>query len=83
MTPEYLETRGKSRHEPEAVTSHGRYLAFQMAEVAIPRELFTGILHLIAELQPPPDPSPAWTARLPYVSAKTRGNHDLKKTELS
>ncbi len=30
---------------------------FPVAEVAIRRELFTGILHLIAELQPPPDPS--------------------------
>jgi hypothetical protein len=28
---------------------HGRYIAFQMAEVAIPRELFADILRLIAE----------------------------------
>jgi hypothetical protein len=41
------------------VISHGRYVAFQMAEVAIPRHLFAGILRLIAELQPPPDPSPS------------------------
>lgn len=32
------------------VVSHGRYIAFQMAEVAIPRHLFAGILRLIAEL---------------------------------
>jgi hypothetical protein len=41
------------------IISHGRYAAFQMAEVAIPRQLFADILRLIAELQPPPDPSPA------------------------
>ena len=39
------------------VVSHG--VAFQMAEVAIPRNLFTDILRLIAELRPPPDPAPA------------------------
>jgi hypothetical protein len=41
------------------VASHGRYVAFQMAEVAIPRTLFADILRLIAELRPPPDPAPA------------------------
>ena len=40
------------------VVSHGRYVAFQMAEVAIPKNLFAGILRLIAELRPPPDPAP-------------------------
>src|ERR1700731_2685370 len=35
------------------VVSHGRYVAFQMAEVAISR-LFADILRLIAELRPPP-----------------------------
>jgi hypothetical protein len=35
------------------VISHGRYVAFQMAEVAIPRNLFADILRLIAELRPP------------------------------
>jgi hypothetical protein len=38
------------------VVSHGRYVAFQMAEVAIARNLFGNILRLIAELRPPPDP---------------------------
>ena len=37
----------------------GRYVAFQMAEVAVPRMLFAEILRLIAELRPPPDPAPA------------------------
>jgi hypothetical protein len=41
------------------VISHGRYIAFQMAEVAIPRQLFADILRLIAELRPPPDPEAA------------------------
>ncbi len=36
------------------VVSHGRYVAFQMAEVAIPRNLFADILRLIAKLRPPP-----------------------------
>jgi hypothetical protein len=35
------------------------YVAFQMAEVAIPRNLFADILQLIAELRPPPVTSPA------------------------
>jgi len=34
------------------VVSHGCYIAFQMAEVAIPRGLFADILRLIAELRP-------------------------------
>ena len=38
------------------VISHGRYLVFQMAEVAVPRELFRGILDRIAGR--PPDPAP-------------------------
>jgi hypothetical protein len=41
------------------IISHGRYVAFQMAEVAIPRHLFASILQLIAELRPPPDPEAA------------------------
>jgi hypothetical protein len=34
------------------VVRHGRYVAFQMAEVAIPRNLFADILRLIAERTP-------------------------------
>jgi Transposase DDE domain group 1 len=40
------------------VVNHGRYIAFQMAEVAMPRMLSAEILRLIAELRPPPDPAP-------------------------
>ena len=36
------------------VVSHGRYVALQMAEVAIPRALFADILRLIADLRSPP-----------------------------
>ena len=41
------------------VVSHGRYIAFQMTEVAIPRQMFQEILRLIAELRPQPPPAPA------------------------
>src|SRR5271157_2982788 len=41
------------------VVSHGRYVAFQMAEVAVPKVLFADILRLIAELRPPPVTSTA------------------------
>ena len=41
------------------VVTHARYVAFQMAEVAIPRDLFAEILGMIAELRPPPLPSTA------------------------
>jgi hypothetical protein len=35
------------------VVNHERCVAFQMAEVAVPRNLFADILRLIAELRPP------------------------------
>jgi hypothetical protein len=41
------------------VVRHGRYVIFQMAEVAVPRELFQEILRLIGELRPQPPPAPA------------------------
>ena len=41
------------------IVSHGRYVAFQMAEVAISRNLFAEILRLIAELRPRPNAAPA------------------------
>lgn len=36
------------------VVAYGRYIAFQMAEVSIPRKLFAIILELIATLRAPP-----------------------------
>ena len=35
------------------VVAHGRYVTFQMAEVAVPRDLFQGILRLINRLRRP------------------------------
>jgi hypothetical protein len=39
------------------VTSHGRYVTFQLAEVAVPRQMFADILSLIARLRAPPAPA--------------------------
>jgi hypothetical protein len=39
------------------VVSHGRYVTFQVAEVAVPRQLFADILRLIARLRAPPAPA--------------------------
>jgi hypothetical protein len=39
------------------VVSHGRYLTFQLADVAVPRRLFADILSLIARLRAPPTPA--------------------------
>jgi Transposase DDE domain group 1 len=39
------------------VVSHGRYVTFQMAEVAVSRQMFKEILMLIARLRAPPAPA--------------------------
>ncbi len=39
------------------VVSHGRYLTFQMAEVAMLRQMFQETLSLIARLRAPPAPA--------------------------
>ena len=39
------------------VVSHGRYVTFQMAEVAVPRQMFADILSLIARLRTLPAPA--------------------------
>jgi hypothetical protein len=39
------------------VVRHGRYITFQLAEVAIPRSLFANILRLIDDLRPRPAPA--------------------------
>ena len=39
------------------VVSHGRYVMFQMAEVAVPRQMFQEILSLIARLRARPAPA--------------------------
>ena len=37
--------------------SHGRYVTFQMAEVAVSRKMFADILSQIARLRAPPAPA--------------------------
>jgi hypothetical protein len=39
------------------VVNHGRYIMFQMAEVAVSRQMFSEILSLIARLRAPPAPA--------------------------
>ena len=39
------------------VVSHGRYVTFQLAEVAVSRQMFADILSLIARLRAPPAPA--------------------------
>ncbi len=39
------------------LVSHGRYVTFQLAEVAVPRGLFQKILSLIDDLRPRPAPA--------------------------
>jgi hypothetical protein len=38
------------------VVSHGRYVTFQLAEVAVSRQMFAEMLSLIARLRAPPAP---------------------------
>ena len=39
------------------IVGHGRYVTFQMAEVAVSRQTFRQILPLIARLRAPPAPA--------------------------
>src|SRR3954452_6959013 len=39
------------------IVRHGRYVTFQMAEVAVPRRIFADILSLITRLRAPPAPA--------------------------
>jgi hypothetical protein len=39
------------------VVSHGHYVTFQLAEVAVPRQMFGDILSPIARLRAPPAPA--------------------------
>jgi len=41
------------------IVRHGRYVVFQLAEVAVPRVLFAEILRRIDRLRPRPPPLPA------------------------
>ena len=46
----------KSDGEDLKIVGHGRYVTFQMAEAAIPRNLFADILRRINRLRPRPFP---------------------------
>jgi hypothetical protein len=46
-------------YQAETWTKPRRVVIFQMAEVAIARQMFQEILRLIAELRPQPPPAPA------------------------
>ncbi len=46
-----------SQRDGAKVVRHGRYVTFQLAEVAIPLPLFAEILQLIACLRPRPAPT--------------------------
>ena len=52
--------------------SHGRYIVFQMAEVAIPRQMFQEILRLIAELRLLPPSTPASDVRSSSINGDQR-----------
>jgi hypothetical protein len=39
------------------VVSHGRYVTFQLAEVAVSRRMFSDIMSLITRLRAPPTPA--------------------------
>jgi hypothetical protein len=39
------------------VVSHGRYVSFQMTEVAVSRQMFADVLTLMARLRAPPTPA--------------------------
>jgi hypothetical protein len=48
----------RSRYSISAkVISHGRFVTFQMAEVAVPKQIFREILSLIVRLRAPPAPA--------------------------
>ena len=55
------------------IVSHGRYVAFQMAEVVIPKNLFADILRMIAELRPPPQSSACVKCSVVMRSSQTHG----------
>jgi hypothetical protein len=71
------------------VISHGRSIAFQMAEVAIPRQMLQEILRLIAELRP--KPTACTSMRRPMVmrlvatdgrtAPRCRGNETVRTQE--
>ena len=56
---DYLRRKGARAEIGAKVVSHGRYVTFQLAEVAVSRQMFADILSLVARLRAPPAPYPA------------------------
>ena len=52
-----LTYRGQPIKIGAKVVRHGRYVTFQVAEGAVPREMFRKILRLIDDLRPRPAPA--------------------------
>ncbi len=58
VIPWLLTTRREKLIKNDAkIVRHGRYVVFQMAEVAIPRRLFDEILRRVGRLTPKPVPT--------------------------
>ncbi len=57
LNPSFPGLREKLIKIGAKVVSHGRYVVFQMGEVAVPRQLFVELLRLIARLRAPPAPA--------------------------
>ncbi len=53
------------------VVRHARYAVFEMAEVAVPKELFEKILRLIDGLRPPPAPAQGWDSRVRHHQGRS------------
>ena len=55
--PWSLTSRREKLIQIAKVVSHGRYVTFQLAEIAVSRQMFADILSLIARLRAPPAPA--------------------------
>jgi hypothetical protein len=64
------------------VVSHGRYVAFQMAEVAIPGNLFADILRVIAELRRAASCIDSVMRSVSRIASKTRGKVRLNDGQI-
>ncbi len=63
------------------VVSHGRYVTFQLAEVAVPRPLFAEIFHLIDGLRPDATPFvlPSLATRASHLGNPGWLDHDQNR----
>jgi hypothetical protein len=51
-----VQLRRPTREDWRRIVRHGRFVVFQLAEVAVPRALFAEILRRIERLRPRPPP---------------------------